>query len=449
MNTTAIFSSEHSWSRRSSTETVFSIQGKETDLAADTSDTEGSVTGSNVEYEPVTEPEDDGPVDDDTSAQSDNDIIATKVIEVSVGDDGELQLADSEQTDSYESDSEIDLHDYWYCAQCRAKNNNPLYRYCQKCFKVRKNFFPPRPKRKRRDTRLDPEVIPTTLSQDSGVETLNSQESQLDSGEGCSQSISQEIPGRSLKRRIEFPQSRSKRRRLSETDSDSDTSKTSDQIKPLMKTVSDPSITIDDVDVKLTKRVIADSIKEKLESSDLCVICISEPKSGVFVHVHGCCLPISTSNSLDINNGLLSFNQSCLKDVDTNEKIVLPSAEDVAAEKTQKSLFDGIEKFDASRLKHTETQEKNPLPDKDVVAAEKAHQNLLEGVEHFDKAQMKHTTTEEKNPLPPIEAIEAEKEKNKFLNGIENFDPTKLKHTKTCEKNPLPTKDIIEQEKTA
>lgn len=38
---------------------------------------------------------------------------------------------------------------------------------------------------------------------------------------------------------------------------------------------------------------------------------------------------------------------------------------DVAAEKSQKSLFDGIEKFDATRLKHTETQEKNPLPDKD------------------------------------------------------------------------------------
>lgn len=40
---------------------------------------------------------------------------------------------------------------------------------------------------------------------------------------------------------------------------------------------------------------------------------------------------------------------------------------DVAAEKTQKSLFDGIEKFDATRLKHTETQEKNPLPDKDGI----------------------------------------------------------------------------------
>lgn len=66
-----------------------------------------------------------------------NEIIATKVIEVSIRDDGDLVFADSEQTESNGSDSEIDLHDYWYCAQCLAANNNPLYRYCEKCFKVR------------------------------------------------------------------------------------------------------------------------------------------------------------------------------------------------------------------------------------------------------------------------------------------------------------------------
>lgn len=135
-------------------------------------------------------------------------------------------------------------------------------------------------------------MIPATLSQDSGVETLNSQDSHTDKAEEPSQSNSQEIPGRSLKRRSEFPLTRSKRRRLSETDSDTDSAKESDKIKPLTKTVSDPSITIDDIDVKLTKRVISDSIKEKLESSNLCVICITEPKSGVFVHgriAHICC----------------------------------------------------------------------------------------------------------------------------------------------------------------
>lgn len=69
--------------------------------------------------------------------QFQNEIIATKVVEVSVGDDGDLQFADSEQTESEAMDSEVDLCDYWSCAQCLAKNNNPLYRYCEKCFKVR------------------------------------------------------------------------------------------------------------------------------------------------------------------------------------------------------------------------------------------------------------------------------------------------------------------------
>lgn len=63
-------------------------------------------------------------------------IIKTKVIEISVGDDGDIEFADSEHTGSGDSDSEMDLYDYWKCAQCRAENNNPLYRFCEKCFKV-------------------------------------------------------------------------------------------------------------------------------------------------------------------------------------------------------------------------------------------------------------------------------------------------------------------------
>ncbi|XP_075975157.1 E3 ubiquitin-protein ligase Mdm2-like isoform X2 [Anticarsia gemmatalis] len=301
MNTTATFSSDHSWSRRCSTETVFSIQGKETDYARDTSDTEAAPADSDVEYEPATDSEgDDPPIDtDDTSAQSDNEIISTKVIEVCVGDDGELQLADSERTDSYESDSEMDLFDYWHCAQCRAENNNPLYRYCQKCFQVRKNFFPPRPKRKRnRDTKID--EIPRTLSQDSGVDSPMSQEtpdlqetpdSQANPGEGTSKPDT--TVSRCKKRRAEFAEREAKRKRA-RTDSDSDLSSDDAKVqtvRPLVKTISDPAITIDD-DVKLTKKVIANSLIEKIESKDLCVICISEPKSGVFVHgriAHICC----------------------------------------------------------------------------------------------------------------------------------------------------------------
>lgn len=165
---------DHSWRRHGSTETIHSIQGRETDYARDSSDTD-FVPGddSDVEYEPVSGPEEDPPINGNSSEESDH-IISTKVIEVPVSDD--IQFADSECTDSYtyESDSEFDLCDYWHCAQCGAENNNPLYRYCEKCFQIRKSFFPPRPKRKKRETKTD--EIPETFSQDSGVNSA-SQES--------------------------------------------------------------------------------------------------------------------------------------------------------------------------------------------------------------------------------------------------------------------------------
>nr|CAH7714335.1 unnamed protein product [Callosobruchus chinensis] len=102
----------------------------------------------------------------------------------------------------------------------------------------------------------------------------------------------------------------------------------------------------------------------------------------------------------DLKSELEGFKSSKLKNADTQEKIVLPSAQDVAAEKTEKALIAGIEHFDTSKLKHTETQEKNPLPDKEVVLQERTHQTLLSGVEHFDKTTMKHTKTTEKVVLP-------------------------------------------------
>ncbi|CAK1541932.1 unnamed protein product [Leptosia nina] len=326
MNITASYSSEHSWSRRCSTETIFSIQGKETDFVRDTSDTEFG-SDADREFEPVTEPEVEGLLSGASSGHSDSEIISTKVIEVSVGDDGELQLADSEETTNDGSDTEIDLHDYWLCAQCRAENNNPLYRYCQKCFKVRKDFFPPRPKRKtRRHNRFEtntsrprsqqsdsapepapdslpeppsradqanaPERVPRTLSQDSGVESaFNSQELSQDTAKSDSLNV---ILGRKLKRRAESADRNEKRVKIgySESDSDSDTDK-SDEVKPIVKTVSDPALTVDSIDVALSKKALVNTLKEKLEAKDdLCIVCYSEPKSGVFVHgriAHICC----------------------------------------------------------------------------------------------------------------------------------------------------------------
>ncbi|XP_013139396.1 PREDICTED: E3 ubiquitin-protein ligase Mdm2-like [Papilio polytes] len=319
MNTTASFSSEHSWSRRCSTETVFSIQGKETDIVRDTSDTEwaSSEEERDVEYEPVTEPEDDAPLSCHSSSDSDNEIIRTQVIEVSMRDDGDLVFADSEQTESNDSDSELDLHDYWHCAQCLARNHNPLYRYCEKCFRVRKNFFPPRPKRKhkrnsleRENTRIDPDVNKedivsrldsdnlARLSQDSGVESLGitsaSSQELVPNEAGLSADVKTETLSQNVlrrKRRAESADCRDKRIKVDYSDSESNSES---EIKPLVKMVSDPSLSIQEIDsVKLSKKAIINSIKENLDSNDnMCIICVSKPKSGVFVHgriAHICC----------------------------------------------------------------------------------------------------------------------------------------------------------------
>ncbi|KAK2584293.1 hypothetical protein KPH14_006691 [Odynerus spinipes] len=113
--------------------------------------------------------------------------------------------------------------------------------------------------------------------------------------------------------------------------------------------------------------------------------------------------------ALDLKSELEGFNHGCMKKAATAEKNVLPSAEDVAAEKTQQTLIAGIETFDPSSLKHTTTQEKNPLPDKDAIQQEKGKQQLISGIENFDPAKLKHAETLEKNPLPTKEAIDAEK----------------------------------------
>ena len=61
-----------------------------------------------------------------------------------------------------------------------------------------------------------------------------------------------------------------------------------------------------------------------------------------------------------------------LNHAETVEKVVLPSKEDVAVEKTHQELVKGIETFDPNEsLKHAETVEKNALPTKEVIEQEK------------------------------------------------------------------------------
>lgn len=49
-------------------------------------------------------------------------------------------LADDADTEESESDApsdpELGLADYWTCIQCKNQKNNPLYRFCEKCYQV-------------------------------------------------------------------------------------------------------------------------------------------------------------------------------------------------------------------------------------------------------------------------------------------------------------------------
>jgi len=112
----------------------------------------------------------------------------------------------------------------------------------------------------------------------------------------------------------------------------------------------------------------------------------------------------------DLKSELESFKPSLMKSVSTSEKVVLPTAEDVAAEKTQVALLKGVEDFDQNNLKHTKTQEKIVLPDAEVIESEKGQLKLREGIETFDPKNMKHVETQEKNPLPTKEIIDQEKQ---------------------------------------
>lgn len=112
-------------------------------------------------------------------------------------------------------------------------------------------------------------------------------------------------------------------------------------------------------------------------------------------------------------------------------------------------IKDELANFTPDKLRNCVTQEKIVLPSKEDVATEKTHQGLIQGVEGFDQAQLKHAETQEKNVLPTKENIEAEKGHNQMVSGIQNFDASQLKRTETAEKNVLPTAEMIQEEKQA
>lgn len=48
------------------------------------------------------------------------------------------QDADTEESDGPTDDPELGRADYWTCIKCKNQKNNPMYRFCEKCYQVKK-----------------------------------------------------------------------------------------------------------------------------------------------------------------------------------------------------------------------------------------------------------------------------------------------------------------------
>ncbi|XP_066904157.1 E3 ubiquitin-protein ligase Mdm2 isoform X2 [Halyomorpha halys] len=137
-------------------ESIYSIQARTTDTAKDTSDTSTKSEDSMVEFEVVSNSDDPVypyPLRDSSSPPED---IRSDAITFEI--DGEtLIFSDNDACDNSSVTSEKEriyknLYLFKTCVQCGQTNNTPLYRYCDKCYKVRKNFFPPRPRGRKNKT---------------------------------------------------------------------------------------------------------------------------------------------------------------------------------------------------------------------------------------------------------------------------------------------------------
>ncbi|CAH1954541.1 unnamed protein product [Acanthoscelides obtectus] len=154
--------SESSKASEEDTESVYSLQDRETDVVRDTTDTgtEGSDDEHGdefvIEYEVASMTESDN----ESNSSSGSELVPADMILAAAAAaicDSSLEtwITDVEESDnsSLEDPSPTGTKGFSTCAQCRARNDNPMYRYCEQCFQDRKRFFPPRPRGKAKRTK--------------------------------------------------------------------------------------------------------------------------------------------------------------------------------------------------------------------------------------------------------------------------------------------------------
>lgn len=287
-----------SFSSEDDTESIYSVQARETDVVQDSQsenyDDFSSTSTFELEYEVATSDSDDGAAQyevllgtgaDGVSSSGEDDMNVTAAIAAVLCDTSlEAWATDGEDSDTTAYNDSISsaasaggrVADFSTCLQCNGRNDQPKVQYCDKCFqrcwqcktrknyncfplcndcyKVRKNLFPPRPRgaRKRKMERQAAEETQAQekrkhLSNDDSAVKLTTLQHCLsglsqDSGLGSSQ----EIPVLNFDQIVmpkHHQQQDLKRKRCSSIESDiSDTLPTSckvSKLEPLSNDVTD------------------------------------------------------------------------------------------------------------------------------------------------------------------------------------------------------------------
>lgn len=108
----------------------------------------------------------------------------------------------------------------------------------------------------------------------------------------------------------------------------------------------------------------------------------------------------------DVREDIKSFDASKLQHAETKDTTtVLPTTEEIKEARKELERRESIEKFSKSQLKHAETEEKIVLPSIQDVNQEKT----IHSIEEFDKTALKPAETVVKNSLPTKDVIEEEK----------------------------------------
>merc|ERR1712227_169619 len=226
-----------------------------------------------------------------------------------------------------------------------------------------------------------------------------------------------------------------------------------------------------DAETIKTEKDHIDFLKELESGHDLSPTVPREPLSGLDL------LKQELTHKQIIEN-VSDFDKGQLKEVDVEEKTVLPDVDTIQSEKThmehlssiasfdqsalskvkvsepmtgvelakqesyRTSISDELVSFDKSELKPTETIEKVALPDDEVISSERQHQELITGVQAG--VDLKKTDTRE--PINPLDLAKLETSKDQVEEEIQAFDRSRLTPVVTEERNFMPTADDIKTE---